>query len=78
MLIIGAAACFVIGVIRICEVFAYRVNHDFVDLLIISLPFVPIILIAPRSATFQKRSLFIFVGLVEAVVIATNFFIVLR
>lgn len=77
-LIIGAAACFVIGVKRICETVVYHVSLDPIELLIIALPFVPILLIAPRSATFQKRILLGFIGLLEAVVISSDFFLVLR
>jgi hypothetical protein len=77
-LVVGAAACVVVGVKRICETVAYHVSYDPYWLLILALPFVPIILIAPRSATPQKRGLFCFIGLVEAVVIASDFFLVWR
>lgn len=78
VLVIGAAACLVIGVKRICEAVVYHVNLDPIELLIVALPFVPILLIAPHSATVQKRFLFGFIGFIEAVVIASDFFLVLR
>ena len=83
VLIIGAAACVVVGIKRICEAVAYHMTLDPVELLIIALPFLPILMIAPRTSTAQKRFLFGtylfgFIGFIEAVVIASNFILVLR
>jgi hypothetical protein len=77
-LIIGAAACFVIGVKGICEAVAYHASLDPIVLLIMALPFVPIIMMAPSSMTAQKHFRCIFTGLLEAVVIVSNFFLVWR
>ena len=75
LLIVGAAACFVIGVKWTCEGIAYYCPMSFP---IAALAFVPIILIAPRSATSKKRALFVSLALTEAIVIVSDFVLVLR
>ena len=77
-LIVGAAACFAIGVKQVCGAIAYDASLDPVFFLILVLPFVPIILMAPSSMTAQKRFRFVFAGLLEAVIIVSNFFLVWR
>jgi len=78
VLIIGAAACLVVGVKRIAELIVYRVTLDPVELLIIALPFVPIFLVAPRSAGPKKHVFFGFAAVLETAVIVSNFLFVLR
>lgn len=63
ILIIGASACLVIGGKRIAEAIVYHIDVlNFWELLIIALPFIPIILLAPKSATHKKPPLLIFVA----------------
>jgi hypothetical protein len=78
VLIIGAAASLVVGVKRIAELIMYQVTLDPVELVIIALPFVPIFLMAPRSAGPKKHVLFGFAAALETIVITSNFVLVLR
>jgi hypothetical protein len=79
ILIVGAAACLVIGGKRIAEAIVYHIDVlNFWELLITALPFIPIILLAPKSATHKKPVLLIFVALLEILVIVSNLFMVLR
>ena len=78
VLVAGAAACLVVGVKRIAELIVYRVTLDPIELLIIVLPFIPIFLVAPRSAGPKKHLLFGFATVLETAVIVSNFVLVLR
>jgi hypothetical protein len=79
ILIIGASACFVIGAKRIAEAVVYHVGaFNFWELLIVALPFIPMVLLAPRSATCKKPVLLVFLAVVEMLVIVSNFVLVLR
>jgi len=78
VLIVGASACCVIGGYRVCESIVYHANFDPYILIFCLTPFVPIILLAPNSVTPKKRGLFVFIGILETVIIVLNYFIVLR
>lgn len=73
LLIVGAAACFVVGIVRVCELVAYRMVLDWVDLLAIVLPFVPIFLAAPQSVMPKRKFLFGTTAALELIVIASYF-----
>jgi hypothetical protein len=78
-LIIGAAACLVIGGKRIAEAVVYHIDLlNFWELLILALPFIPIILLAPKSAIYKRPIRLIFVVVLEILVIVSNLFLVLR
>ena len=75
-LIIGAAACFVIGVKMVAQDIVYHVNHDPLDLFFTIFPFVPIILIAPRYK--NGKIIYPIIGAAEAIIVVMNYFLVLR
>jgi hypothetical protein len=77
ILIIGAAACFVIGGKRVAEDIVYQVNLDSLDfLLFTAFPFLPIILMAPRYK--NGGVIYGFIAVAEILIIVTNHFVVLR
>jgi hypothetical protein len=76
VLIIGAAACFVIGVKVVAQDVVYHVNHDPFDMFITLFPFVPIIAMAPRYK--NGKWIYGFIGAAEALIILMDYFIVLR
>jgi len=76
ILIVGAAACFVVGGIRVAEDIVYHVNFDPLDIFFTIFPFVPIILIAPRHK--DGRLIYGFIAGAEAINIVLNHFLVLR
>jgi len=71
-LIVGAAICFVIGLKMVFMFIAYHIAFDLVPYLFTAVAFFPLILLAPRSSTPKKRSLFAFLGLTEMLVIAMD------
>ena len=74
--IVGACICFVIGGMFILQDIVYHVSLDSIDLLFTSIPFLPIILVAPR---YKNGSIvYAFIGLGEIIIIVMNHFIVLR
>jgi hypothetical protein len=75
ILIIGAAACFVIGGKMVAEDSVYKI-HDSFDLLITMVPFAPLILMAPRYKS--GKFIYGFTAFVETVIIVGNYFMVLR
>jgi predicted Co/Zn/Cd cation transporter (cation efflux family) len=76
ILIIGAAACVVIGGKMVAQDIVYQVNTDPIDLFITIFPFVPIILMAPRYK--NGRIIYGFIAVVEILIIVMNYFLVLR
>ena len=76
VLIIGAAACVVIGGKMVAEDIVYHVNHDPWDLIFTMFPFVPIILIAPRYK--NGKVIYPIIGAAEAIIVVMNYFLVLR
>jgi hypothetical protein len=74
--IVGACACFVIGVVFILQDIVYHISLDPLDLFFTAVPFFPIILVAPR---YKNGSIvYAFIGLAEIIIIVMNHFIVLR
>ena len=74
--IVGACACFVIGVVFILQDIVYHINLDHIDLLFTAMPFLPIFLVAPR---YKNGSIvYCFIGFFEMIIIVLNHFIVLR
>jgi hypothetical protein len=76
VLIIGAAACFVIGVKMVAQDIVYHVNFDPFEFVFTVFPFIPIIAMAPRYK--DGRIIYSFIGAAEVLSILMNFFIVLR
>jgi hypothetical protein len=74
--IVGACICFVIGVIFILQDIVYHINLDPIDLFFTAIPFIPIILVAPRYK--NGNIVYFFIGLAEIIIIVINHFIVLR
>jgi hypothetical protein len=74
--IVGACACFVVGMRFVYDDFAYHVNFDPFDALFTVVPFLPIILVAPRYR--NGTVVYAFIGLAEVVIVVMNHFIVLR
>jgi len=75
-LVLGAAACFVIGAKMIAQDIVYHVNHDPLDLFFTIFPFIPIILIAPRYK--NRKVIYHIIGAAEVIIVVINYFLVLR
>lgn len=75
LLIVGASACFVVGLKWMYWTIAYPVPAA---LPIAVFAFIPIILIAPRSKISKNPFFIISLGLIEAIIIAGGITLVLR
>ena len=74
--IVGACICFVIGGMFIVQDIVYHINLDAIDLFFTAIPFLPMILVAPRYK--NGKIVYAFIGLAEIFIIVLNHFIVLR
>jgi hypothetical protein len=75
ILIIGAAACFVIGGKMVAQDIVYHMNDD-ASLFISIVPFIPIMLMAPRYK--DGKIIYGFIAAAEILIIVMNYFLVLR
>ncbi len=77
LLLIGAAACFVIGGKMVAQDIVYDVKlNDPFSFLITFFPFLPLILMAPRYK--NGKTIYSFIGAAEAIIIVMDHFTVLR
>jgi hypothetical protein len=71
--IVGACACVVYGIKMVYQNVAYQVNMDPFNVLLTLIPFLPIILVAPRyrNGTVAYQ----FIGLAEIIIVVLYHFV---
>ena len=74
--IIGACPCFVVGLRFIYEKFAYGISLDPFELAFLTIPFLPIVAVAPRYR--NGKVVYAFIGLAELLIVVLGHFIVVR
>jgi hypothetical protein len=74
--IVGACVCFVIGLRFIYEKIVYDISLDLFELMFITIPFLPIVVVAPRYR--NGNIVYAFIGLAEVIIIVMNRITVLR
>jgi hypothetical protein len=74
--IVGACACFVVGLRFVYEKFAYDISLDLVELAFLTVPFVPIVAVAPRYR--NGKVVYAFIGLAELFIVVMDRITVVR
>ena len=72
--IVGACACFVVGLRFVYEKFSCDISLDPFELAFLTIPFLPIVAVAPRYRS--GKVVYVFIGSAELFIIVMGHFIV--
>jgi|GEM_PF-2969791 hypothetical protein len=74
--IVGACACVVYGIKMVYQNVAYQIDMDPFNVLLTLVPFLPIILVAPRYR--NGTVVYLFIGLAEIIIVVFYHFVTPR